>query len=177
MSMILVLFQLDGSELLYSTVSEAYNFTNSGAGSYNFEASNLFYIVQAESNKVIPLYPESETLTAKLAGNLAVVRKDVNAGLSKRASFVGCTVARQTLLNAAASEAQRSPMPPALLRELIFLSQNKGRLSELDCFRYTNSHTIASTRFTTWCLHRCSSQHYPVPLLSDQRQHILFVYI
>lgn len=86
-------------------MSEAYNFTTSGSGSYNFEASNLFYVVQ-DNNKIVPLYAASEALTAKVSGNLAVARKTQSAGLSKRATFVGCTTARQAILNDAASAAQ-----------------------------------------------------------------------
>ncbi|KAF9469757.1 deuterolysin M35 metalloprotease [Collybia nuda] len=109
-------------------LSETYNFTTSGSGSYNFEASNLFHIVDGAS-KIVPLYADSEALTAKVSGNLAVARKTQSAGLNKRATFVGCSAARQTILNAAASAAQ---------------SYAASALS------YLNSHTSTSTRYSTW---------------------------
>ncbi|RDB29383.1 Peptidyl-Lys metalloendopeptidase [Hypsizygus marmoreus] len=108
-------------------LSEAYNFTRTGAGEYSFEASNLFYVIDS-SNKVVPIYADSEALSSKVSGNLAIARK-TEASLSKRATFVGCSASRQTLLNSAASAAQ---------------SYAANSLS------YINSHTSASTRYTTW---------------------------
>lgn len=87
-------------------MSEAYNFTNSGSGSYSIEANNLFYLVQ-DDNRVTPLYATSEALTASLSGNLVVARNThVQSDSSKKAKFVGCTAARQIILNDAATAAQ-----------------------------------------------------------------------
>lgn len=51
-------------------VSEAYNFTSSGVGAYEFEADNLFYI----NNEVSTLWAnpsQAQAYSASVAGNLA----------------------------------------------------------------------------------------------------------
>ncbi|KAJ8469577.1 hypothetical protein ONZ45_g10909 [Pleurotus djamor] len=108
-------------------LATVYNFTSTGEGSYNFEARNLFHLVDANKNAV-PIYANVETHTAKISGKLAVARTS-QSGLERRASFIGCSSTRQTQLNQAASAAQ---------------SYASGALS------YLNSHTSATTRYTTW---------------------------
>lgn len=110
-------------------LSEAYNFTSSGVGAYEFEADNLFYIVN-DNKEVSTLWAnQAQAYTASVAGNLAIARSEPFGGLTKRATFIGCTAARQTLINTAAASAQ---------------TYAAGALS------YVTSHTTASTRFTTW---------------------------
>ncbi|TFK41948.1 deuterolysin M35 metalloprotease [Crucibulum laeve] len=110
-------------------LADAYNFTGSGEGAYDFEADNLFYVVK-DNGKVETLYAnEAQSHTARVTGNLAVARSLPNSGLTKRASFVGCTAARQTLLNTAAASAQ---------------SYASSSLS------YVKSISTGTTRYTTW---------------------------
>jgi peptidyl-Lys metalloendopeptidase len=83
-------------------VSKAYNFTSTGEGAYTFEARNLFYIVDA-NNKAVPLYANvANAHTTKLFGKLVVAQPV----LSRRASYVGCSVSQQSQLASAASQAQ-----------------------------------------------------------------------
>lgn len=84
-------------------MSEAYNFTNSGEGSYDLEAKNLFYVVDSEA-KVVPIYAEAEAHTASLTGTLGVSR--AAAHVSRRATYNGCATSQQTSLVAGASAAQ-----------------------------------------------------------------------
>ena len=85
-----------------SIVSEAYNFTLSGEGSYTFEARNLFYIVGADE-KAVPIYADAvEAHTAQVSGKLAVARRSV----ARRATFEGCSSSEQSSLVSAASAAQ-----------------------------------------------------------------------
>lgn len=82
-------------------MSDAYNFSSSGEGSYSVEARNLFHIVDAAS-QVVPIYAEAEAHTAKVSGKLSARRPSVD----KRASYVGCSSSQQSLLVSAASGAQ-----------------------------------------------------------------------
>ena len=83
-------------------VSAAYNFTAPGEAAYTVEATNLFHYVDSATGEAVAIRADAENHVASLAGQLAVTRPT----LAKRASFVGCSSSRQTLLNAAASAAQ-----------------------------------------------------------------------
>jgi len=85
-------------------VSAAYNFTSSGAGSYHFEARNLFYYVDPSGKTVIPIYADAEAHSASISGILAVTHP--TSASAKKATFNGCSSSQQTLLNSAASAAQ-----------------------------------------------------------------------
>ncbi|KAF8167476.1 deuterolysin M35 metalloprotease [Crassisporium funariophilum] len=109
-------------------LSAAYNFTAPGAGSYDFEADTTFYIVK-ENNEIGVLHAnEATAFTAKLSGNMAVARRD-ESSLSKRATFVSCSAARQTLINTAAASAETYAS---------------------NALAYITSHTSTSTRYSTW---------------------------
>ncbi|KAF9467834.1 hypothetical protein BDZ94DRAFT_1376555 [Collybia nuda] len=105
-------------------LSDAYNFSSSGEGSYAVEARNLFHIVDSAS-KIVPVYADAEAHTAKVSGKLASPRPSVD----KRATYVGCSSSQQSLLVSAASGAQ---------------SYAANALS------YANAHTSATSRYTTW---------------------------
>ncbi|CAA7264262.1 unnamed protein product [Cyclocybe aegerita] len=103
----------------------AYNFTFSGSGAYDIRASNLFYIVDHDGT-VSTVYAEHLSAhKAHVSGKLAVARPD----LSKRATYNGCSVARQDILTSAAKAAQ---------------TYTSSALS------YLTSHTSTSSRYTTW---------------------------
>ncbi|KAF9502271.1 peptidyl-Lys metalloendopeptidase [Pleurotus eryngii] len=105
-------------------LSTTYNFTATGEGAYNFEARNLFHIVDSDKT-ITPLYADVEPHAAKISGKLAVAK----SALQRRATFVGCSATRQTQLNAAASQAQTYAA---------------------NALSYLNSHTSSTTRYTTW---------------------------
>ncbi|KIM47618.1 hypothetical protein M413DRAFT_204872 [Hebeloma cylindrosporum] len=112
-------------------LSEGYNFTSPGAGTYDFEADRTFYIVK-DNNEIGVVHADAAeaAYTAEVVGNLAVARRDESSsGLSKRATFVSCTAARQTLINAAAASAETYAA---------------------NAYAYINSHTTGTTRFNTW---------------------------
>ncbi|KJA28634.1 hypothetical protein HYPSUDRAFT_128952 [Hypholoma sublateritium FD-334 SS-4] len=113
-------------------LSAGYNFTAAGAGTFDFEADKAFYIVK-ENNKVELIQAEiseASAFTASVTGNLVISRReDEPSGLAKRATFVGCTTARQTLLNTAIASAET------------YAANAKS---------YLSSHTTATTRYTTW---------------------------
>ncbi|KAM5535102.1 hypothetical protein V8D89_011188 [Ganoderma adspersum] len=90
-------------------ISSAYNFTNTGHGRYTVEASNSFYLVDANnevstlSADVVNAEPHSATLTG---GNLAVARRRrPQAGILERATFNDCSAEQQDALTQAASDA------------------------------------------------------------------------
>ncbi|KAL0951695.1 hypothetical protein HGRIS_008371 [Hohenbuehelia grisea] len=105
-------------------LSTTYNFTSTGEGAYNFEARNLFHYIDAQNN-IVPIYADAATHSASISGKLAVAQPS----LVKRASFVGCSSSQQSLLNQAASAAQTYAA---------------------NALSYANSHTSATTRYTTW---------------------------
>ena len=89
-------------------MSQGYNFTSPGAGTYDFEADSSFYIVK-DNNEIGVVHANAAeaAYTAEVVGNLAVARRDESSsGLSKRATFISCSASRQTLINAAAASAQ-----------------------------------------------------------------------
>ncbi|KAF4611490.1 hypothetical protein D9613_004137 [Agrocybe pediades] len=109
-------------------LSEGYNFTTSGAGAYDFEADNTFYIVK-DNNEVGVVYAEEPAvLTTSVTGNLAVARRD-EPSLSKRATFNGCSSSRQTILNTAIASAET------------YASES---------YKYLSSLSSGTTRYTTW---------------------------
>lgn len=83
------------------SVSEAYNFTNTGEGAYKFEANNLFHFVDPTTKAVMPIYAVAEAHHASLIGSLAIARPSFN--LIKRA-FVGCSASQQLQIETAAAD-------------------------------------------------------------------------
>ncbi|TFK72461.1 zincin [Pluteus cervinus] len=115
------------SKTVEHDLSEAYNFSTSGEGSYDVEARNVFQIVQ-DGDKLDTIYASNEAHTAEVVGSLT--SRAIPAGhLGKRATFRSCSSTQQTQLNQAAPNAQ---------------TYAAGALS------YLQSHTSATTRYTTW---------------------------
>ena len=113
------------SWFLPHTVAHAYNFTASGASSYDILARNIFYIVNADST-ISTLLATANSHSAEITGKLAVARR---SALVKRATFNGCTRSQQTQLLIAAEGAHTYA---------------------LGAFSYARSHTSATPRYTTW---------------------------
>jgi peptidyl-Lys metalloendopeptidase len=109
---------------LVHLVAHAYNFTASGAASYNIYAKNTFYIVNADS-KISTLHADADSYSAKISGKLAVARST----LVKRATYNGCTSAQQSSIVSAASAAQNYAA---------------------GAFSYANSLTSSTPRYMTW---------------------------
>jgi peptidyl-Lys metalloendopeptidase len=114
----------------------AYNFSDAGEGTYSFEARNLFYAVD-DSTKVTPVHATVESHTARVSGKLAVSRPVIQS----RATYNGCSSSQQSSLVSAASAAQ---------------SYAASALS------YLQSHTSATTRYTTWFGTYSSDRHSTV---------------
>lgn len=117
-------------------LSTTYSFSDSGEGSYSFEARNLFYVVD-DSAKIATIQADVETHTARIAGKLAVSRP----APQRRATYNGCSSSQQSGLVSAASAAQ---------------SYAASALS------YLTSHTSSTTRFTTWFGSYTSAHHSTV---------------
>ncbi|KAF8963005.1 peptidyl-Lys metalloendopeptidase [Flammula alnicola] len=107
-------------------LAHAYNFTAPGAGNYDIHARNIFYVVNNDET-ISHIYADSEAHAAKISGKLASTRPTPT--LAKRATYVGCSAARQTSLVAAASAAQSYAASAS---------------------SYASSHTSSTTRYTTW---------------------------
>ncbi|KAM5544061.1 hypothetical protein V8D89_002247 [Ganoderma adspersum] len=120
-------------------LSSAYNFTSTGHNTYTVEASNLFHAVNAD-NEVSEIRADAESHVATLTGGqLAVAR--AAQGITKRATFNGCSSSEQSALNSAAPSAQ---------------TYAAGALS------YLQAHTSSTTRYTTWFGTYTSSRHSTV---------------
>ncbi|KAJ7239243.1 peptidyl-Lys metalloendopeptidase [Mycena rebaudengoi] len=110
-------------------LSKAYNFTTSGAGTYDIAPSTKLQYVDAETNELKTIYADlADSHTAAVSGELAVARRS-NSNLTKRIAYQSCSSSEQSLLVSAASGAN---------------TYAAGAVS------YLNSHTTTSTRFTTW---------------------------
>jgi len=110
--------------IISSTVSEAYNFTSPGEGTYSFEAQNVFYDV-GDNGEITPIYADTKAHSVSLSGQLAIAPSRV----LKRATFNGCSSSQQSALYSAAATAQ---------------AYAASALS------YANTHTSATSRYTTW---------------------------
>ncbi|KDR79947.1 hypothetical protein GALMADRAFT_92107 [Galerina marginata CBS 339.88] len=117
-------------------LAQAYNFTSPGAGSYDIEANNLFYVVNAD-NTVSPLYANSAAHSASISGKLAVTHPT----LAKRANYNGCSSSRQSQLVSAAAAAENYAASASA---------------------YASSHTSATARYTTWFGAYTASRHATV---------------
>ncbi|KAF5314617.1 hypothetical protein D9611_007165 [Ephemerocybe angulata] len=108
-------------------LSEAYNLTATGAGTYDVEPRNVFYLVN-EKNEISSIHARvSKVHKARVSGRLSKVRPTPT--LAKRATYVSCTAARQTILVEAAAAAQ-------------------AYATEAKSFLDANSAT--TTRYSTW---------------------------
>ncbi|PPQ64033.1 hypothetical protein CVT24_008846 [Panaeolus cyanescens] len=88
-------------------LSQAYNFTNAGSGSFDFEADSQFYIVNDDESIGVVYANEANSrssFSSRVSGNLVVARDEPR--LAKRATFVGCSASRQSLINTAAASAK-----------------------------------------------------------------------
>ncbi|KAF5317550.1 hypothetical protein D9619_013141 [Psilocybe cf. subviscida] len=106
-------------------LGHAYNFSHSGAGTYDIHADNAFLIVN-DDNTVTTIHADSQAHTAKVTGKLAAVRP---TAIAKRAKYVGCSSSQQSALVSAASAAQS------------YASSS---------YSYASSHSSSTTRYTTW---------------------------
>ncbi|KZV80963.1 peptidyl-Lys metalloendopeptidase [Exidia glandulosa HHB12029] len=106
------------------SLAEAYDFTRSGAATYSIEPVSSAFLISTPSG-IEELHADTFAHTAHLSGSLAVERPAV----SKRATFVGCSSSRQTLINTAASNAQSYAA---------------------ESYAYLSNHTSTTTRYTTW---------------------------
>jgi peptidyl-Lys metalloendopeptidase len=104
-----------------------YNFSTTGEGAYTIATQDYPFFVVDGSNNVSPLHAEVETSNSRVSGKLVSPR--MTSPHSKRATFVGCTTTRQSLLNTAASNAQS------------YASSASS---------YVNGITSGTTRYTTW---------------------------
>ncbi|KAF9486346.1 deuterolysin M35 metalloprotease [Pholiota conissans] len=110
-------------------LSQGYNFTTAGAGTFDFEADNSFYIVK-DNNEIELVHADTEAVhTASIVGNLVIARRDEERSLSKRATYVSCSSTRQSQLVTAAASAET------------YAANAKS---------YLTSHTSSTTRYTTW---------------------------
>ncbi len=85
-------------------MSEAYDFSASGEGSYDVEARNVFQIVQ-DDNKLDTIYASTEAHTAEVVGSLAA-RATPAGHMGKRATYRSCSSSQQSQLAQAAPAAQ-----------------------------------------------------------------------
>lgn len=105
-------------------LSEAYNFTSPGEGTYSFEAQNLFYNV-GDNDEITPIYADTQAHSVSLSGQLAIAPSRV----LKRTTFNGCSSSQQSALNSAAAAA---------------------KTYATNALSYANSHTSVTSRYTTW---------------------------
>ncbi|KAH7341105.1 hypothetical protein B0J17DRAFT_716261 [Rhizoctonia solani] len=80
-----------------------YNFTNTGAGEFKIDASNVFQYVDA-SGKLATIEATSESKKFGITGNLGLPKIQTRS-LGKRVAFVGCSSTRQSQINSAVTAA------------------------------------------------------------------------
>ncbi|KAL1746173.1 hypothetical protein HDZ31DRAFT_73058 [Schizophyllum fasciatum] len=105
-------------------LSQAYNFTSSGADTYTFDAAKSFYHL-GDDGKFVTVEANTEVHSAKLAGKLAVSRPRI----TRRAQFEGCSADQQSQINDAVGAATDYSAA---------------------AFDYLNENTSGTDRYTTW---------------------------
>ena len=117
-------------------VGHAYNFTASGAASYDILAKKTFYIVNPDST-ISTLLASVDSHSAKVSGKLAVAPRTV----VKRATYNGCTSSQQSILASAASA---------------------GQQYATGAYSYARAHTSSTSRYTTWFGAYATARHSTV---------------
>ncbi|CAE6476527.1 unnamed protein product [Rhizoctonia solani] len=80
-----------------------YNFTNTGAGEFKIDASNVFQYVDS-NGKLAKIEATSESKKFGITGNLGLPKIQARS-LGKRVSYVGCSSTRQSQINSAVTAA------------------------------------------------------------------------
>lgn len=111
-------------------MSEGYNFTAPGPGTFDFEGDTTFYVVRDNNEIGVVHANQKAAYTAAVVGNLAVARRDESvSGISKRATFVSCSSSRQSQLNTAIASAETYAS---------------------EAYKYLNGISASTTRYATW---------------------------
>ncbi|RXW21512.1 hypothetical protein EST38_g4321 [Candolleomyces aberdarensis] len=110
-------------------LGQAYNFTSTGVDNYEIEPRNNFYLVNDKGEVSTIRARVASAHSARVSGKLVSSKLIPTPTLSKRATYVGCSAARQTLLASAAAAAQSYAA---------------------NSYSYISSTTAARPRYTTW---------------------------
>ncbi|KDQ63151.1 hypothetical protein JAAARDRAFT_118985, partial [Jaapia argillacea MUCL 33604] len=128
------------SKSVQHDLADAYNFTATGPGKYEFAANNMFYHVgDAGTVEDIIYASHADAHMIALSGRLARARPSQT--LVKRASYNGCSTSEKSSLAQAAPAAQTYVA---------------------NAMSYLQAHTSSTTRFTTWFGTYLSSHHSTV---------------
>lgn len=134
------------------SLADAYDFSNTGEGAYSIDTSSRFYIVTDDG--IDTIYANTLAHEARLSGEL---KKEVSLP-AKRATYNGCTSARQSTLVTAQANAQA------------FVTESLA---------YLRNHTSSTARYTTWfgtytaARHSTVESHYAA---LDSRSYASYTY-
>ncbi|KAJ7166974.1 peptidyl-Lys metalloendopeptidase [Mycena filopes] len=107
-------------------LSKAYNFTASGAATYDIAAANKFQYVDPATSALVTIFADhADTHTAAISGELAVSRR----ALDKRIAYQSCSTSEKSQLVSAAAAAQTYAN---------------------NAVTYLTAQTTTSARFVTW---------------------------
>lgn len=110
-------------------MGRAYNFTSTGVDSYEIEPRNTFYLV-GQTGEVSTIRANvASAHSARVSGKLVSAKLAPTPTLSRRATYVGCSTARQSQLVSAAAAAQSYAA---------------------NAYSYMSATTSARPRYTTW---------------------------
>ncbi|KAJ7664774.1 peptidyl-Lys metalloendopeptidase [Mycena rosella] len=107
-------------------LSKAYNFTTSGAATYDIAASNKLQYLDPATNSLVTIFADAAAHTASVSGELAVARR---SSLGKRIAYQSCSTSEKSTLVSAAAAAQT------------YANNAKS---------YLTTTTATTTRFVTW---------------------------
>ena len=80
-------------------MSETYDFTFSGAGSYTFEAHNLFHYVESAASSAVPIYAQTSAHEASISGSLEIHVESLATELEDDPTFIGCNATQTNSLS------------------------------------------------------------------------------
>ncbi|KAJ7082334.1 hypothetical protein C8R44DRAFT_894844 [Mycena epipterygia] len=86
--------------------SKTYNFTNSGASTYDIAPANKLQYVDPTTNTLVTIHADA-AYTAALFGTLSVTHRSVSSTLGKRIAYQSCSTSEKSTLVSAAAQAQR----------------------------------------------------------------------
>jgi len=123
-------------------LSRRYDFTTAGAGTFDFHALDTFTHIDPTGNLVSLKAAHSSPASVSITGSLDVVRVTPrSAKFARRAKFERCDAGQEAMIITAAGHAQ--------------VSADKA-------FAYLQSHTSATSRYTTWFGAYTTSHHTTV---------------
>ena len=130
-------------------MSETYDFTFSGAGSYTFEAHNLFHYVESAASSAVPIYAQTSAHEASISGSLATHVESL-AELANGSTFFGCSIDQTNSLFAAIEFANNQLTNAVLFVAAVYFNFRSLTSSHDRYLKMHKGMRQVTARYITW---------------------------